>query len=322
MYNLSISLAVLGRHAEALKLREDTLALRRTGLGPTHPDTLRSMNGVACSYADLGRHGDAVDLFEQTLVRQKARLGADHPDTFQTMYNLACSYADQGRHADALKLREETLALHRARLGPEHPRTLKSMSTVAGSLTALGRHADALKLYEQTLALQQARLGAGHRDTLWSTLGVAQNLVALERGAEALPLIDECVRRAPGTLAAPRLLPAAVNLRLRYFKRTGNAAGCRRTAELWEDLKRTDAESLYTAARMRAVTAAVLRAADPSPAGARRADAEADRAVTWLKQAGAAGYRNAARLKQDRDLDALRDRADFTNIVKLFEQIR
>ncbi len=40
MNNLAISYAALGRHAEALKLREETLALRKAKLGPDHPDTL------------------------------------------------------------------------------------------------------------------------------------------------------------------------------------------------------------------------------------------------------------------------------------------
>jgi hypothetical protein len=88
---------------------------------------------------------------------------------------------------------------------------------------------------------------------------------------------------------------------------------------MWEDLKRTDADSLYKAARMRGVTAAVFRATDTSPEGSRQADAEADRAMTWLKQAIAAGYKDAAQVQQDRELAALRDREDFTKLVTRLE---
>ena len=72
-----------------------------------------------------------------------------------------------------------------------------------------------------------------------------------------------------------------------------------------------DADGLYTAARMRAVTAAVLRTADKSA----QAEAEADRAMAWLGQAVAARHTDRARLKQDRDLGALRERADFAKLV-------
>jgi tetratricopeptide (TPR) repeat protein len=311
MYSLANSYTVLGRHDEALKLRIQALALQKITLGLDHPDTFRSMNGLAASYTHLGRHTEAVKLYEETLALQKAKLGPDHPDTFQTMYNLAISCAALGRHAEALAIREETLALHRAKLGPEHPRTLMTMNNVAWSYAALGRHAEALKLYERTLALHKARLGLDHAGTLWSMWGVAHSLVQLGRASEALPIIDECARRAAaGKPCRRRLLRAVMDLRLRHFEKTRDAAGCRQTAELWESLKRTDADSLYTAARLRAVTAAVLRQADKS-----QADTEADRAMAWLKQAIAAGYRHVADMKQDRDLDALRDRADFTKLV-------
>src|SRR5260370_13793962 len=107
-----------------------------------------------------------------------------------------------------------------------------------------------------------------------------------------------------------------VDLRLRHFEKTKDAAGCRATAELWEQLKRTDAGSLYDAACMRAVTAAVLRGTDlKSVLQTKEGAAEADRAMAWLTQAVAAGYKDAAHMKRDTDLDALRDRPDFQKLL-------
>jgi serine/threonine protein kinase len=323
MHNLAVGYGAAGRHAEALKLREETLALRKARLGPDHPDTLASKDDLANSYDDLGRHADACKLHEETLALRRAKLGPDHPDTLRSMNNLAVSYQTLGRHADAIELHERTLALRKAKLGPDHPSTLISMYNLAVSYHALGRYADALKLREETLALRKAKLGPDHPNTLRSAWVLAESLAKLERGAEAVPIIDECVRRAAGKVSCqPDLLPGVMVLRLRHFEKTGDATGCRQTAEMWENLKRTDADSLYNAACMRAVTAAVLRAADRSPEGGERADAEADRAVAWLTQAIAAGYKNAAHLKQDKDLDALRDRADFTKLVTMLEGIR
>jgi serine/threonine protein kinase len=309
----------LGRYADALELREETLALQQARLGPNHPDTLTSMNNLANNYHALGRYADALRLREQTLALQKATLGPNHPETLRSLSNLAGSYHALGRHADALRLDEQTLAARKAKLGPDHPDTLTSMNNLANSYHGLGRYADALALYEQTLALRMAKLGPDHPDTLRGMWGVADSLVQLGRGAEAVPVIDECVRRAAGKVVDPRLLPALLELRLRHFEKTRDAAGCRQTAAMWENLKRTDAGSLYNAACMRAVTAAVIRGADTSPEGGRQADAEADQAMDWLKQAVAAGYNNAAHIKQDRDLDALRDQADFTKLVTVLQ---
>jgi hypothetical protein len=102
-----------------------------------------------------------------------------------------------------------------------------------------------------------------------------------------------------------------MTLRLRHFEKSQDGAGCRQTAEMWEKLGRTDAESLYHAARFRAVTAFVVRAVDPSVVGASEADREADRAMDWLKQAVDAGFSDAARIAQAADLDDLRNREDF-----------
>jgi tetratricopeptide (TPR) repeat protein len=192
------------------------------------------------------------------------------------MLGLAYSNQALGRHAEAVKLFEEMLALSKASLGPDHPDVPTSMHSLAWSYYALGRHAEALKLHEETLALRKDRLGPGHPDTLLSRLGVASSLVQLGRGAEA-------------------------------------AADCQRAAEAWEKLVGFDADSRYKydAACFRAVTAAALRAADKSPAGAKQAEAAADRAMAWLERAVAAGYHDAAAMAAAQELDALRHRADF-----------
>jgi serine/threonine protein kinase len=315
MNGLANSYAALGRHADALRLREETLARMKAKLGPDHPDTLISTYNLAISYDALGRHADALRLREEALAVEEAKLGPDHPDTLRSRNAVAVSYAALGRHADAVELYKATLARQQVKLGPDHPDTLATTFNLALSYAALGRHADALRLREQTLARMKAKFGPDHPETLQVTWVVAESLVALDRGAEAVPLIDDCVRRATGKVVDPDLLPGVMLLRLRHFEKVRDAAGCRQTAEMWENLNRTDADSLYNAACMRAVTAAVLRASDGSPAGREQADAEADRAMAWLKQAVAAGYKNVAHLKQDQDLDALRDRADFIKLV-------
>ncbi len=320
MGNLANVYGYLGRRSDALKLREETLKLLKAKLGPDHLDTLGSMFNLANSYADLGRYTDAVNLYEETLAVLKAKV-PDNALTFNCMTGLANSYRALGRHADALKLYEETLALQKAKLGPDHSDTLMSMMNLASGYGALGRHPDALKLHEETLALRQANLGPYHPETLLSMWGVADSLVQLNRGAEAVPIIDECVRRAADKVVDPRLLPEVMGLRVQHFEKTKDAAGCRQTAEMWEKLNRADADSLYNAACFRAVTAAVLRGTDlKSVRQPRDADAEAERAMTWLKQAVVGGFKNAAHMKKDKDLDALRQREDFKGLLGELEK--
>ena len=89
MHSLASSYMGIGRYADALKLQEATLALRKTKLGPQHPDTLAAMHSLANCMYSLGRYTDAIKLYEETLALRKTKLGLDHPDTLHTMLFLA-----------------------------------------------------------------------------------------------------------------------------------------------------------------------------------------------------------------------------------------
>ncbi len=67
MANLANSYFDAGRKDEALKLREEVLALSRKVLGPEHPDTLGAMRNLAISYLDAGRKDEAIKLREEVL---------------------------------------------------------------------------------------------------------------------------------------------------------------------------------------------------------------------------------------------------------------
>ncbi len=54
--------------------------------------------------------------------------------------------------------------------------------------------------------------------------------------------------------------------------------------------------------------------------GARLANVEADHAIAWLKHAVAAGYHDLVAVKTDKDLDVLRDRAEFKMLLAELEK--
>jgi serine/threonine protein kinase/tetratricopeptide (TPR) repeat protein len=253
MNNLANSYYDLARHADALKLHEETLALRKAKLGPDHPYTLMSMNNLATSYYALGRYADALKLHEETLALDKAKLGPDHPDTLLSMHNLASSYYALGRHADALKLNEETLALKKAKLGPDHPDTLLSMDSLAFSYAAIGRPADALKLRQETLALRRVKLGPDHPDTLASMHNLAISYDALGRHADALKLNEETLALKKAKLGPdhPDTLWSMYNIACSHALMIPKSQDGAKEAELGMDwLKKAVAAGLKDAAQI------------------------------------------------------------------------
>jgi len=321
MMNLSNSYAAFGRHEDALKLDEETLALAKAAPDAADLNTLDISSNLALSYSEVGRFQDAVKILADTVESSKIKFGAKHPTTLTFMHNLAKGYADLKQYAQAVKLDEEVLALQRINPGPDHPDTLQTIYSLANHLGSLERYAEALKLHGEALALRKVKLGLDHKNTLFSMWGVAANLIKLGRDAEAIPIIDECLERAARTPVNEEF-SGLVDLRLRHFVKARDAAGCRATAELWEKMQLRSGGSLLSAARYRAVTAAIIGATDNSADGAKRAAAEADQAMAWLQKAVAAGFKNVADLKQNKDLEALRERADFRKLVSGLEAER
>ena len=318
MFNLSISYADLNRHAEAMKLREETLAAQKRVLPPDHPDTLRSMNALAASYMDLERYEDAVKLHKETLTVRKRALPQDHPDTLASMNNLAISYTALNRHTEATKLFEEALAAQKKVLPPDDPETLQGMSNLAINYAALNRHADALKLHEETLAARKRALPADHRSTFLTKYNLVLAYCALNRHAEAIPFIDELLEKSKTIGLDSSHTSKLAALRMQHFQKLGDVAGCRFTTEMQEKLN-SETSAYYESACFRAIVAS-LAIKSKKPDAAKIAKEEADKAMTWLTKAVAAGWKDAEHLKKDADLDFLRDREDFKKLVADLEK--
>ena len=271
------------------------------------------------AYSMAGRYAEALKLSDQTLERQKANLPPNHAFILRSMLIRSGIYSGLGRRADALQLREEVLPLMQARLGPDNPVTLMGMSFLAESYAGAGRQSEALKLCEEALEKSKLKLGPDNPETVQRVAVLVESLIAGDRGSEAVPLIDEYVGRAEGKNFPPATIPRArlIELRLRHFEKNKDAAGCRATAEMWERLNRTDANSLYNAACFRAVTAAAVKVDPNIPArdAARLAQEQADLAIAWLHKAVAAGFMSVEHVKKDTDVDSLRGREDFKELM-------
>jgi serine/threonine protein kinase/tetratricopeptide (TPR) repeat protein len=322
MMGLANSYEAFSRHTEAHELCERTLVLMTSKLGLDDYDTLICMNNLANSYHHLGRHPEALQLRERTLAAMKAALGPGHPDTLMAMDNLASSYAALDRRTEALELSKETVALKSARLGPDHPETLFSMNNLAVEYAADGHHDDALKLRQQVLAARMNRLSPNHPDTLKTMWGVASSLLKLNRGEEAVLVIDECLCRAACQVVEPKMVRGLLILRWGHFEGKKDSAGCRATADMWDQRGFNDPSGVYNSACMRAVISSFIRATDKGPAGVRQADTEADQAMDRLRKAVSVGYRDVEHMKRDTDLDALRQRQDFQKLVTDLESAK
>jgi hypothetical protein len=194
--------------------------------------------------------------------------------------------------------------------GEDHVDTLSSMLNLSASFARDKEFKKALEYGQRALRHLQVKPGPDHPTTLLCMGNVAAYLIDSGDPAhadEAVPVIDECLRRAAGKPVAQQLAPELLIRRLRVFQKKQDAVECRKTAERWEAASgRTRPDTLVLSARMRAVTAGV---------GGPTSAEDADRAMIWLTQAVAAGYRDVKHLKNEPDFAPLQGRDDFKKLL-------
>jgi len=181
-----------GRTAEAISMRELTLRLCMSRLGPDHPDTLTSRNDLAASYWKAGRLDRSVPLFEQTLKLSTAKLGPDHAATLLTQVNLGINYRDAGRPAEGARLIEQ--ALERAKGRPD---ALAALAFVppqgAAAYEAAGQFAKSEPLYRIGLERVRKQFGPNDLRTAGAMASLGLNLLKQQKWTDAEPMLRECM---------------------------------------------------------------------------------------------------------------------------------
>src|SRR5262249_23589952 len=148
-----------------------TLQLKKTKLGPDHPDTILTMNNLAAGYKDAGKLDLALTLYEQSVKLSRAKLGADHPDTQWYMTGLAIAYQTAGKLDQAQAVLEEALKYRRAKFGADHPETLMTMKCLGVVYQAAGKPASALPLLlEAATGVEKKRFQLNGADTIINSL--------------------------------------------------------------------------------------------------------------------------------------------------------
>jgi serine/threonine protein kinase len=337
-------------YRQAIPLWEQ-LAAEFPGVSDYKARLASCQNDLANRLSDRGDYQEATALFQQSLKHWR-KLAADFPAVPTYKINSARILDNLGLLLARTKRTQEAEDNHRAavtlfkELAARYPKVPSYRQQLCVSLHNLGIVLMQTQRWDEAEAIFQEALAFGRRlveenrdvreyrqDLGWrlSALGhlfaeTGRPRQALTHHQEALAVRGRLAEQFPAVPGyrtevgwSRSSIQKLLFARLRKGAMAKDAAVCRETAETWERLKWIDATSLYNAACMRAVSAAALRATSQSPAVAHQADAEADRAMAWLKQAVAAGYNNAAHMAKDSALNDLRGREDFRRLMAELE---
>ncbi|MEK7686128.1 MAG: tetratricopeptide repeat protein [Verrucomicrobiota bacterium] len=190
----------LGDYAKAVLHYQDALRLQRQHLGESHPDTLRSLYGLAMAYWWRGDMAKAEPLTGQGLEASRRVLGEKDPLTLQFMQArvFVLLYLGEKPWAELEPLFLQALALHREVLGPDDLRTLKLISGLGVGYNLNWQAAKAEPLVADALERGRRVLSERHPQTaaLTLVLGYIYSNLNQPQKAEPLALQNVEVRRS------------------------------------------------------------------------------------------------------------------------------
>jgi hypothetical protein len=280
MNNLASSYADLGRHADALKLCEEAVALYKATLGPDHPDTLKAMNNLASSYLTVGEAASALAILQETLTLRQRRVKAAPGNPAEQ----CCLAWTHGLMGEAERARLNYAAAARA-------------------------YATSVELFEN---LDEA--GALKNPYFRGRLSDYRQWLPLCHKAE------RAVKDLDFALQQPaEEVPQLLALRVRSLLKEHKLAAAAESAAKMKERAGDNAEQHYNAACAYALCAGAAKQEKGPVAGAPNSEELAEEALALLKQAVAKGFKDATHMKQDKDLDALRARVHFQKLLAKLE---
>jgi serine/threonine protein kinase/tetratricopeptide (TPR) repeat protein len=189
----------LGQLADARRLAEEALAIRRGLPGDQRADVAESLTTLATIHQDEDDFDTAEAMFREALALREAAFPPVHPEVAEAVHNLAgvLFLRDELRDpGEAERLGRRGLELRRELFGDAHPDTIQSLNTFGVFLyrrRAAGDLAAAEQLFRDVIAARIARLGADHPTVANARNNLGKALAAQGRPAEAVPLYREAI---------------------------------------------------------------------------------------------------------------------------------
>jgi tetratricopeptide (TPR) repeat protein len=341
------------RPADAEAAYREALAIGKRLVAdfPQRPDF---REGLALSHNNLGfllyrigrldqanqAYADALTLWKQ-LATEYPQLPKPRQELARTYYNIGLLQSDAKRPAEAEAAFKDAHALLK-QLASESPKVPDYQISAAGTLTKLGsllhktgRPLQAETAYGDALVFRKQLAAdfpgaAGYQNELAGTLVTLANFKRLRREfTGAMQLLEQA---RPHHLAALEAEPKNPGYRQSYRHNLQVLAEClvglanhaqlATTAEELARLCYDPAADAYSGASY-LCQCITLADKDRQPADAQRKESAqnyANRALALLRQAIVRGYKDAASMKKDPNLEPLRARGDFKKLLADLEE--
>jgi serine/threonine protein kinase/tetratricopeptide (TPR) repeat protein len=318
MQNLTALAGESGRAADVVRILQEALPALRRELGPSNSKIAPYVINLSSAYISLGRHHDAVTVLEETIaaIPEKDRAAYVNLSWIQT--NLIIAYRSLHDPPNARRVLANLERDARSRNPAESLELADALMKLGEATQSMNLSTESERVYREVLGICKVKEQTGFR-VIAAKIFLGAALVEQRRFGEAEPLLIGGCDELQGPklqFGGRQMLIQGWSALAKLYAETGRPQKaievCRHASSFLEKQNLIDATNFYNLACMHALFAAALKSASGSEA-LQFVGAESDRAVVFLKQAVAAGFKD--QMDEDHDLDALRERKDFKNLL-------
>jgi len=169
--NLSNTLLVMGRAADAFELAASMVDAYAALFGDTHPFYYGCLSNLALVHRATGDAAAARRVSTDALAGIDARLSRDNQYSLSIAVNLASDLAALRETGQAVAVGRDSLARLRPLLGESHPVTLGCAANLALDLRANGAAEEADELIAATMAHYARTMGLNHPEAQAAAAG-------------------------------------------------------------------------------------------------------------------------------------------------------
>jgi serine/threonine-protein kinase len=203
LHGLAVTLADLGRYAEAASYAKAALSIAQESYPADNPDLLSLQTTYAGALVNTHRAAEAEPLLRQTIATETRVLGAGHKDTLLAQLMLSDDLLELHRDAEAATMAFSDAQQLQALLGPDNMYTLVAWNNDATALCNDRREVEGLAILRRVEAARRRLLPPGDRYIHVTELSIGVCLMKLRRYTEAEAELKSAVQgleaaRGPG----------------------------------------------------------------------------------------------------------------------------
>ncbi|MEO0559585.1 MAG: serine/threonine-protein kinase [Bacteroidota bacterium] len=192
---------------DADSLLTHALEIRRSHLGPDHPEVASSLSALGRHWHERGEYERAEGHLREALEIRLDALGTDHTGTAESQHFLAVTLAYQEKdQGEAEGLLQSALATRRQLGPPLH--TAATLNTLGNLYMDTERFAEAEDAHGEALALRREHLDANHPSIAVTLNNLALTLTSQDRYADAEPIYREALDRLKNELGTQHMYVA------------------------------------------------------------------------------------------------------------------